>query len=257
MTDLRLKPGEPLRICGHRGDMRHAPENTLAALRRAHAMGAAACEIDVRLTADHRLVLMHDATVNRTTDGSGSVSEHPLGTIRELDAGSWFGTAFSGERVPLLEEAIALATTLGLVLRVELKDWHQDAILFPALEAALAGLHQPPVVVCSFDLRQLLDLKMRLPGIRTMGIVHGRAVDMVALAISARLDGLSVQTAAMSDPDIQALHEAGLALSCYCPLNVGSQGDQSTLEKLRRWSNERLIDMITVDDVAWLRSVMS
>lgn len=92
---------------GHRGLCRHAPENTLA--------GFAACidlkigfELDVRRSRDGRLVCIHDDTLDRTTNGSGKVSEQTLDELRQLDAGSWFDPAFAGERIPTLEEVFEL-----------------------------------------------------------------------------------------------------------------------------------------------------
>jgi glycerophosphoryl diester phosphodiesterase len=86
--------------------MKFAPENTLAAFDKAIAMGARAIEMDVRMTADGHFVIMHDATVDRTTDGRGFVSKMTLAEIVALDAGAWFGPEFAGERVPTLREAL-------------------------------------------------------------------------------------------------------------------------------------------------------
>lgn len=91
---------------GHRGTVRFAPENTIAAFEKAIDFGLDLIEIDVRETADGHLVIIHDATVNRTTNGAGRVSELTLSQIKKLDAGSWFDPSFKGERVPTLEEAL-------------------------------------------------------------------------------------------------------------------------------------------------------
>lgn len=91
---------------GHRGTTKYAPENTIAAHEAALSLGARAIEIDVRMTADGHFVVMHDASVNRTTNGRGRVSKLTLAEIRRLDAGSWFGPQFAGERVPTLREAL-------------------------------------------------------------------------------------------------------------------------------------------------------
>lgn len=91
---------------GHRGTVRFAPENTIAAFKKAIEMGLDLIEFDVRETKDGHLVIMHDETVDRTTDGSGRVSELTLAEIKRLDAGSWFGAQFKGERVPTLDEAL-------------------------------------------------------------------------------------------------------------------------------------------------------
>src|SRR5207249_5332732 len=84
-------------VIGHRGAAAYAPENTLAGLRRAKALGCAWVEFDVRLTGDGALVLCHDPRLDRTTSGSGLVSATSLAAIRECDAGSWFDPSFAGE----------------------------------------------------------------------------------------------------------------------------------------------------------------
>jgi glycerophosphoryl diester phosphodiesterase len=93
-------------ICAHRGASQTHPENTLSAFREAIRLGAHQIELDVALTKDARLVLMHDRTVDRTTNGSGPVAELTLEEIKKLDAGSWKHRRFAGERVPTLGEAL-------------------------------------------------------------------------------------------------------------------------------------------------------
>jgi glycerophosphoryl diester phosphodiesterase len=109
------------RVIGHRGAGGCAPENTLAALRKAKELGCRWVEFDVRLTVDDRPVLLHDDSLDRTTDGRGKVSALPLAVVRRHDAGIRFGTAFAGERVPTLEEAIMLLAELNLGANIELK----------------------------------------------------------------------------------------------------------------------------------------
>jgi glycerophosphoryl diester phosphodiesterase len=99
------KPG----IIAHRGVTLEAPENTIPAIERAIALGAALVEVDPRYTKDGQIVLMHDETLNRTTNGSGRVSEKNLAEIRQLDAGSHYDKKYSGTRVPTLQEVLALA----------------------------------------------------------------------------------------------------------------------------------------------------
>lgn len=98
---------EGIIVVGHRGTVKFAPENTIAAFHKAVELGADLIEMDVRETKDGHLVLMHDATVNRTTDGRGAVAAMTLAEIKRLDAGSWFSADFKGERVPTLKEALA------------------------------------------------------------------------------------------------------------------------------------------------------
>jgi len=91
-------------VFAHRGASAHAPENTLAAFKLALDQGADGIELDVKLTADEKVVVIHDATVDRTTDAHGRVKDMTLAEFRALDAGSSFSEVFKGERVPTLEE---------------------------------------------------------------------------------------------------------------------------------------------------------
>ena len=97
-------------VIAHRGASGHAPENTLAAFRQAVALGATFIETDLQLTRDARFVAIHDDTVNRTTNGQGTVHDLTLAEVRKLDAGSWFGSEFAGERVPTLRVVEGNAT---------------------------------------------------------------------------------------------------------------------------------------------------
>ncbi len=109
------------RVVGHRGAPQLAPENTLASFRAAAATGIKAVEFDVALTFDSRPVVIHDTSLERTTDGTGLLSENTLEAISGLDAGSWFDPSFAGEVIPTLEETIDLLDALGLSADMELK----------------------------------------------------------------------------------------------------------------------------------------
>src|SRR6478752_4437127 len=106
-------PGDAAFIASHRGGGATAPENTLPAISAALAGGFEYVEVDVALTADGHPVLLHDATVDRTTDGSGRLSALTLAQVRRLDAGSWFDPAFAGARVPPLAEFLDLLAQSG------------------------------------------------------------------------------------------------------------------------------------------------
>ena len=95
-------------ICAHRGASTTHPENTVAALKEAIRLGVHMIEFDVALTKDKKLVLMHDSTLDRTTNGSGAVSDFTLAQLKELDAGSFKGEQFKDIRIPTLQEALDL-----------------------------------------------------------------------------------------------------------------------------------------------------
>ena len=109
IAQLETVPNLPLQgICAHRGAMQSHPENTIAAFKEAIRLGAQMIEFDVRLTKDNELIVIHDETVNRTTNGSGLVNELTLSEVRKLDAGSWKSKEFVGEKVPTLKETLQI-----------------------------------------------------------------------------------------------------------------------------------------------------
>ncbi len=122
-------------IVGHRGAAGHAPENTMASFRKAIDLGADVIELDVHRSKDGHLIVIHDATVDRTTNGSGAIAEMTFDEIRELDAGSWFGPAFSGEKLPSLAEVIVGINAEVNVL-IEIK-WPENG-LYKGLGAEVA-----------------------------------------------------------------------------------------------------------------------
>lgn len=142
----------PLAVA-HRGQRATLPEQTLEAYAAAIELGADGIETDVQLTRDGRLAMIHDLTVDRTTDGRGLVAEHEWADLCRLDAGSWFDPRFAGYRIPSLEDAIDLVVGAGLMLCVEIKG---DAATAPRTAAAVAGLVRDrklvdQVFISSFD----------------------------------------------------------------------------------------------------------
>jgi len=151
--DISL-PAVP-RVIGHRGAAGHAPENTLASFEAAAALGVRWVEFDVRLTGDGALVVFHDETLERTTDGKGRVGTTTLAAIRQLDAGAWFGRKFAGERVPALEDALAALQRLDLGANIEIKaDTGREAETGGAVARALRAAWPatlPAPLVSSFN----------------------------------------------------------------------------------------------------------
>ncbi|WP_051541368.1 glycerophosphodiester phosphodiesterase family protein [Caldalkalibacillus mannanilyticus] len=147
-------------VIAHRGSSQQAPENTLPAIQKAIQDQADAVEIDVQLTKDQEIVVIHDEWLNRTTNGSGLVSSHTFSRIRELDAGSWFSPNFSGVRIPHLEEVLLLLKPLSIELNIELKN---GIIPYPGLEEKVIRLIQnyqmeKQVILSSFRQDSLVDV---------------------------------------------------------------------------------------------------
>ncbi len=108
-------------VIAHRGASGWAPENTLAAFRQALDQGADLLELDVRFSRDGHPVVIHDHTVQRTTDGEGDVAALSLRQLKQLDAGLWFNSGFSGEAIPTLQEVCRLVAPTGAGLLIEIK----------------------------------------------------------------------------------------------------------------------------------------
>lgn len=107
-------------VVAHRGFSGRAPENTMAAFTMALDAGVSMIELDVQLSADNNVVVIHDSTVDRTTNGEGSVSDYTLDELKKLDAGSWFDEKYKEERIPALEEALDLIAPKAWV-NIEIK----------------------------------------------------------------------------------------------------------------------------------------
>lgn len=169
----------------------------MAAFRRAAALGADSVELDVHLTADDQIVVIHDDLLDRTTSGTGYVRDRTWEEIRALDAGSWFAPDFAGERVPLLAEVLAWARDAAMPLSIELKRpipalgrlSYPD---FPRRVVDLVREHRlTDVLFHSDDHASVLETKRLAPEFPT-GIAHGGAmfIDPLAAVRAARADGL-------------------------------------------------------------------
>lgn len=220
-------------VIGHRGAAASAPENTLAGLRRAKALGCPWVEFDVRLTADGAPILLHDERIDRTTDGIGKAAALPLDAIRRRDAGRWFARAFVGERVPTLEEAVATLAELGLGANIELKAAPARAAETGARVAEAITLlwpaHLPPPLISSFLATALAAARERAPAI-ARGLLF-RAVPKNWQALAERLDCATIHA------DCRRLRRAGveqIRRSGY-PLLAYTVNDAARARRLFDW----------------------
>ena len=219
------------RIQAHRGAGKLAPENTLAAIRRGHAMGFRAIEIDARLTIDKVPVVIHDRTLERTTDGRGTVAETPAADIARLDAGSWFGNEYRGEPVPMLADVIAFCRAQGIWMNLEIKRFADQTerigavvartaargyadLLRPGGDRAENVVVQAPLL-SSFGREALLAAREAAPD-----LPRGLLVDDVPANFAAELEELgcvSLHTdhETLTRDKARAVKDAGYWLFCY------------------------------------------
>ena len=225
MGTLRA-PGQPAFIAGHRGDRAAAPENTMPAFRAAIADDLDFLETDVQLTADRQPVLMHDPTVDRTTNGHGRVSGFTLAGIRALDAGSWFSKRFRGTRVPTLDEFLDLVSSSHRKAIVELKDfWTVDDVQSILDDIYLRGV-QNRIVFAAFDCTTLENLRTVMPAIGRIMIRRDLPADPVRLARHYGVTAILTTPWSIehSPKAVAKMHAAGYGVLLY------------TLNSQKRWS---------------------
>jgi glycerophosphoryl diester phosphodiesterase len=210
-------PGDPALIAGHRGDRSAAPENTVPALQSALDGTMVFVETDVRLSADGVPVLIHDASVDRTTDGTGSVADLTLAELQQLDAGSWYAKAFAGLRIPTLDTFLVMLGQSNKKAMLELKGtWSHEELMTVSRLIESSGLGGR-IVLASFDLKTLAGLQAVVAELPRMVITRDLPADPVALvhrfgAIGLVTSGLAVE----SDPVVvDRIHRAGLGILLY------------------------------------------
>ncbi|WP_016701388.1 glycerophosphodiester phosphodiesterase [Actinoalloteichus spitiensis] len=227
-------------VVAHRGASGSAPENTLAAIRAADEIGADQVEIDVQRTADGEIVLMHDCTLNRTTDvedvfpgrDSYAVADFTLDELSQLDAGSWFGPEFAGEPVPTLREAVReLDPETGLLLEVKVcagvaglgADIARELRSMPGyLWSAVRG---DTLVVQSFDHEQMRAFHRRL-GVVPVGLLFGSRPSDAELVAASRWAEQANPRFRDTDPAlVDRVHELGMAINVW---TVNDEADMRT-----------------------------
>jgi glycerophosphoryl diester phosphodiesterase len=212
----------PPLIIAHRGNSAHRPENTLAAFASALEVGADVIELDVQLTRDGRLAVIHDATLDRTTSGRGRVRDHSLQQIRELSAGyrGVFGDAYPGERVPTLGDALGFLKGRARVL-IEVK-------LDPLGDASEAGVEElcvhevqragmtGDVALVSFDRRAIERFRAIAPEVRRGHLFQRASADeVVAGARAVDCDLVLLEKGMLSDALFDAVRAAGFRVGTW------------------------------------------
>jgi glycerophosphoryl diester phosphodiesterase len=191
-----------VQITAHRGHARRAPENTLSALRKAIESGADYAEIDVQLTADGTIVLLHDRDLRRVAGDSRRIAAVTWDDLQDIDVGSWFNPIFADERIPTLAQAFDLVRG-RMKLNIELKFYGPN----PALASAVAQLirdHQfeDNCVVTSFDYEALQQARKFCPRLRT-GLIVARSLGNIARL---QVNALSVRAEHLTDTMLRQAH---------------------------------------------------
>jgi glycerophosphoryl diester phosphodiesterase len=205
-------------LIGHRGYPARYPENTLASFRGAMEAGCDMIELDVTLTRDRKVVVIHDDTLDRTTTGKGLVRSHSSEEIETLDAGSWFDPRFSAERVPELSEVLAL-TAGRCLLNIEIKtsayeaDFPADAIEHQVVKLVKTSGAMDRVIISSFDRRILLRIAaMGEPPAIAFITDHGVDRNALELLIALKAFSWHPRFKVLTRDQVEAVHAAGLKI---------------------------------------------
>ncbi len=167
-------------VIAHRGYRVKSPENTLAAFKAAVDCGVRMIELDITLTKDREIIVIHDDTLERTTNGTGSVRNHTLSELKMLDAGSWFDPAFNGERLPTLKEVFNLIDK-HIFINIEIKrtayepDNPPDSIETQVIELVRSKNLIEQVLVSSFEPNILININERDKGIPVSFLSQNKA----------------------------------------------------------------------------------
>jgi glycerophosphoryl diester phosphodiesterase len=204
-------------IIAHRGASQRAPENTLAAVRLAWSEGADSVEVDVHLSADGQLMVIHDADTRRTAGGEKwLVKNTNAATLRQLEVGSWKDEQFRGEKIPLLEEVLAEVPD-GKQLFIELKG--KVEMLPPLQDLVEKSGSARRLVLISFKRQLLEEARQRMPALPAYWLLdHWRThnpQEAIALAKAAGLQGLDVNHRLVDEGLVQKMRENELELYVY------------------------------------------
>jgi len=219
-------PGDISFVAGHRGGKDGAPENTVPAFQLALQSDVDFIETDLQLTSDGVPVLMHDFTLDRTTDGTGPVWANSWATIRGLDAGSWYDPAFEGTPVPRLEDLLDIVRPTAKRIILELKGSWTDAQVRPVIDEIRMRDLDDRVILASFDIRSLAAAQREGVGIQRVVITHDVVGDPAILAGTCGAVAIVTSRAFLqTDPDaVERIHDAGLGVMIY------------TLNSAKTWS---------------------
>ncbi len=221
-VDEFMRPGQGPRVIAHRGFSGKAPENTLVAVRRAIELGADMVEIDVGLTRDGHVVVLHDETLDRTTDGEGLLSEATLEEVRKLDAGSWFAPEFAGEKVPTLAEVLDLVRG-RILMNVEIKgeavsDETAAGIADKVLQLVRARDMEDEIVISSFEpeaLRQMRELDAHVMTASLYNKELHNKMGPVEVMDAVGSNGFNLSQRRVNRKIVRACHEAGRPVAVY------------------------------------------
>jgi len=242
-------------IIAHRGLPTHAPENTLPAFRKAVELGVEYLEVDVQQTSNGHLVVFHDKSVSRTTNGRGNLREYTLDELKKLDAGSWFSDAFKGEQVPTLHEVVdVLDDRTNLLLEIKYGTPYHDGIEGRLIDFIRERRLENRVLIKSFDPNVIKRVRSLAPEI-PVGISIVFRVPFLSLIVhrgvrfgnvlEEDMDFIHVHRIGMTEALVARAHKRGISVIAW------DVHDEATMRRFIAYG----VDAIETDEAGLLKEI--
>ncbi|WP_028550754.1 glycerophosphodiester phosphodiesterase family protein [Paenibacillus sp. UNC451MF] len=214
-----LETTSSIMVVGHRGYKAAFPENTLLAFQKSLEMGVDVLEFDLRFSKDKVIVIIHDETLERTTNGIGNVSDYTLAELKQLDAGGWFGKPFEGLKIPTLEEMIQLITPYpDLILNVEIKpSIHAKEIADQAIAMLAKYGHLSRCIFTCFDAKIITYIHDTY-SLKTQGFPEESMSNFVPgkEGTYSKMWSVGISMKLLTPALAQRFKDMGLLVGCYC-----------------------------------------
>lgn len=204
-------------ILGHRGAMGLAPENTMISFETALSYKADLIELDIHLSKDNQIIVIHDETLERTTTGIGNIQDHNLKELREFDAGIKFSEQFKGERIPVLDEVLDFIKDKEIRLNIEIKN---GPVFYKGIEEKTAVLidkydYYEKVIVSSFDHNSLKRIKLINPKIHTAILYGCEIVDFDEYVKKLQVSAVHPHHYWVTNELIERMHNLDIAVNTW------------------------------------------
>ncbi|MEC9490988.1 MAG: glycerophosphodiester phosphodiesterase [Halanaerobiales bacterium] len=203
------------KIIGHRGGTAGYPENTLINFRRAVSCGADGVELDVQMTKDGKVVVIHDELIDRTMNGRGLVKNYNLKELKKLNAGEYLDPKFNEEKIPTLNEVLEIAKYLPII-NIELKNF----VPYPGLEKKVLDILEnhkirEKAIISSFNHHSLLKIKELDQEIKTGALFTAKMVEPVEYVLKHGFDALNIQFLTVDGELVKKAHANGIEVNVY------------------------------------------
>ncbi|MGR5063116.1 glycerophosphodiester phosphodiesterase [Photobacterium sp. DNB22_13_2] len=251
----------------HRGDCLVCPENTMPAFQSALDKGTSCIEIDIAMTCDDQLVVIHDPSVDRTSNGTGYVEQMTLAELQTLDFGGWFDEVYTGTQISTFEEVLKWAIThnIGLVVEAKQRRRHQQFAtgLADLLHRYPQGLGQ--MVLLGFDHSLVNRAKALVPNLKIQVVTLAQYADQLGAVLASNADSVCVEYPYTTKAILQSYKDAGLSTRLYLPnkdknIEATQWFNQyygyDVHSEIIDWIKSGLIDMLSHDDIAMLKRLV-